>query len=181
MKLRHLVIAMLLCPMLIQGLCNKEDVQQVACTEMVTWTGSGIDSFYKSTEHDSHFRELYFAAMNAPEDICTDVELTSSFKITSMNGEKIPNVILIEGKIVWGNQEKSVMLPYSDIDHAYIGSIGDIDLKPYFDEHPTPDGSGSIEAHFIWHNLSVGAEATDLQYVIDKVAAMDVQVEYIRK
>lgn len=181
MNLKLFIIAILLCPMLMQGLCNKEEPQQVVCTEMVTWTGSGLDSFYKSTEHDSHFRELYFAAENTPKDICTDVELTSIFKITTVSGVKIPNVNLIEGKVMWGNLEKSVMLPFSDVDHAYIGSIDHINLKQYFDENPTPDGTGYIDVHFIWHNLSVGNEETDLQYVIDNVAGMDVQIEYTRQ
>lgn len=163
-----------------QGVCNKEDVRQ-ACTESVTWTGNGKEGFYVSSYHDSHFRELYFAAADVPEDICIDVELKATFKITPVNGAKIPNVSVIEGKITWGDQEKKIEIPFSDADHAYIATIEHIDLKPYFELHPTADGSGSIEAEFKWHDLSVGPEATDLQYVKDKVAGMDVQVDYVRK
>jgi len=180
MKLSNIIIAIALCPFLMQGLCNKENIRQ-ACTEPVTWSGNGKEGFYKSTAHDSHFRELFFAAANTPEDICTDVELRATFKITTVSADKIPNVNLIEGIIVWGDQENKIEIPFSVADHAYIATIEHIDLKPYFDEHPTADGSGSIGAEFKWYDLSVGSEATDLQYVKDKVAGMDVQVEYVKK
>jgi len=180
MKLRYIIAAIILSPVFIQGLCNKEEVSQ-GCSEMITWVGSGIDGFYQSHQHDSHFREIYYAVSNTPEDICIDVEIKATFRINSVSGIQIPNVNLIEGRVFWGDQEKTVELPFSDSQHAYVGIIEHIDIKPYFDEHPTPDGSGIIDAEFVWHNLSVGSEETDLQYVTDKVSVMDVQVEYIKK
>lgn len=180
MKLRYSIAAIILSPVFMQGLCNKEEVLQV-CTEMITWSGSGIDGFYQSNAHDSHFREIYYAAGDAPEDICTNVELTATFMITPVSGIQIPNVNLIEGRVSWGDQEKTIALPFSDTLHVYMGTIENIDIKPYFDEHPTPDGSGYIDAEFIWYNLSVGSEETDLQYVTDNVSVMDIHVEYVKK
>lgn len=163
-----------------QGLCNKEDVK-LACTDIATWDGSARDGFYQSILQDSHFRDLYFKAIDVPADICPDAEIQAFFSVPSVSGEFIHNINRIEGKIFWGDQEESVTLSFSDTEHAYVGTIERINLKPYFDEHPTANGSAIIEAHLFWYNLSVGSEQNDLKYVTDNVTDMKVSIQYVRK
>lgn len=179
MKLRHLIIAFIISPFLLQGLCHKEDIKQ-ACTEVVSWDGSAKDGFYQSVLQDSHFRDLYFKTQDVPVDICPDAEIQAFFRVTSVSGEFIHNVNRIEGKIVWGDQDEKVVLEFSDTEHAYIGTIEHINLKPYFDEHTTADGAAVIEVRFFWYNLSIGSEQNDLKYVTDNVTAMNVMVQYVR-
>ncbi|MGB3077732.1 MAG: hypothetical protein WBB31_01545 [Saprospiraceae bacterium] len=181
MKFRHLFIALIISPFLLQGLCNKEDAK-LTCTEVVTWDGSAKDGFYQSVLQDSHFRDLYFEVRAVPTDICPDTEIRAFFKVTSAGPEFIHNVNRIEGKIIWGDQEEKVKLEFSSVqEYAYIGTIESIDLKPYFDAHPTADGTAVIAARFFWYNLSVGTEKNDLKYVTDNVVDMNVQVQYVRK
>jgi hypothetical protein len=178
--MKNVIFVILISPFLMQGLCNKEDVKQ-ACTDVMTWDGSAKDGFYQSVLQDSHFRDLYFKTLDVPLDICPDAEIQAFFRVTSVSGEFIHNVNRIEGKIVWGDQEEKVVLDFSDTEHAYIGSIEHINLNPYFDEHPTTDGSAMIDVQFFWYNLSVGSEQNDLKYVTDNVIDMNVQVQYVRK
>jgi hypothetical protein len=180
MKLGKYWVAILFSPVLMQGLCNKEDVQS-GCTEMVTWSENGKDGFYQSTAHDSHFRELYFKTEDGPSDICPEVQLTASFKISPVNGIKLPNVIQIEGKVLWGDEERVTLLSYSDSTQVYSGVIENIDIKPYYDEHPGTDGSGAVDVEFKWYDLSVGTEQNDLQYILDNISDMHTDIQYVRK
>ncbi len=181
MRFIHILTLLLLPLIIIQGTCSKDEEQQLSCTQSINWTGNGLDSFDHSILMDSHFRDLYYKAVPAPIDICPEALVKATFKCPSVNGDFVHNILTVSGIISWGDQKEMIELPFSDADHAYIGTIDSINLKPYFDAHPTPDGSGFIEVNFVLNNLSVGNEEVDKHYVNENVTSMNAVVDYVKK
>ncbi len=180
MKTRNTIFALLLTPFLMQGLCKKEDVK-ADCTEKVTFDGSALNGFDSSILLDSHFRDLYFKAIDLPIDICPDSSLKVTFKVDPLLASQITNVNQIEGVVSWGDQEKRMYLFYFGDEDIYKGTIDDIDVSDYFDAHPTTTGAANIETTFVFHNLSVGSESDDIDALKNRLSGLTVSIEYVKQ